>query len=355
MSERVLITGAGGFIGGRIAEVLHCSGIMTVRAGIKRWSTAARIGRFDMEIVPADVMDPASIATAMRGVDLVVNCARASGATTRDSMKNLLDAARNAGVKRVVHMSSVATYGTQTGVIDESTPLSRTGSEYGDSKIVSEDLCWEYGRAGLPVVVLRPTIVYGPFSELWTVEFAERMATGRWMLPRQYCDGTCNLVYVDDLVAAVIRALRSETGMNEAYNINGPELTITWNQYFDALNGALGLPALKPQSAASARVATAFMQPVRTGAKMLLKRFQEPIMALYKRNALAKALMKRAESAIRQTPTVSEYELYSRKLSFPTTKAARLLGYAPVFDMTEGVGLSAAWLRHHRYVAPSAE
>jgi uncharacterized protein YbjT (DUF2867 family) len=61
MSERVLITGAGGFIGGRIAEVLHCSGLMTVRAGIRRWSSAARIARFEMEIVLADVMDPASI------------------------------------------------------------------------------------------------------------------------------------------------------------------------------------------------------------------------------------------------------------------------------------------------------
>jgi nucleoside-diphosphate-sugar epimerase len=353
MPERVLITGAGGFIGGRIAEVLHCSGLMTVRAGINRWSTAARIGRFKMEIVQANVMDPASIAAAMNGMDLVVNCARGDGRVNRASIENVLTAAHQAGVKRVVHMSSVAIYGSQTGELTESTPFTPSGSEYGDSKIDTEEVCWKHGRGGLPIVVLRPTIVYGPFSEMWTVEFAERMATGRWMLPREYCHGTCNLVYIDDLVAAVIRGLKSETGINEAYNINGPELTITWNQYFDALNEACGLPPLKPQGRASARFASAVMQPVRTGAKMLLKRFQEPIMGLYKRNALAKALMKRAESAIRQTPTVAEFDLYSRKLSFPTTKAERLLGYKPVFDMAQGVALSAGWLRHHRYVPPA--
>jgi nucleoside-diphosphate-sugar epimerase len=353
MSDRVLITGAGGFIGGRIAEVLHCSG-MTVRAGIKRWSSAARIGRFDMEIVQADLMDPASIGAAMRGVTLVVNCARASGATTRQSMSTLLQAARSAGVRRVIHMSSVATYGAAVGELTESMPLARSGSEYGDSKILSEELCWEYAQDGLACIVLRPSIVYGPFSELWTVEFAERMISGRWMLPRQYCEGTCNLVYVDDLVRAVLCALRSESGLNEAYNINGPELDISWNAYFDALNRALGLPPLNPQSVASARLATALMHPVRKGAKMLLQRFQEPIMALYKRNALAKSVMKRAESAIRKTPTVSEFELYSRILTFPTTKAEQLLGYRPAFDMTQGVALSAAWLRHHQY-APRLE
>ncbi len=350
MSERVLITGAGGFIGGRIAEVLHCSGRFTVRAGIRRWSSAARIARFPMDIVMADVMDQASIREAMRGVDLVVNCSKGAGSVIRESIHHVLQAAQEAGVKRVVHMSSVAIYGDRAGVLDEAAALTRSGNDYGDSKIETEEVCWQFARGGLPIVVLRPTIVYGPFSDLWTVEFAERMATGRWMLPREYCEGTCNLVYIDDLVAAVIRGLVSPTGLNEAYNINGPALDITWNQYFDALNGALGLPPLKAQDRTRARVMTAVMQPVRTVAKAVLTRFQEPILDLYKRNALAKVVMKKAETMIRSTPTTGEYDMYSLKVSFPTTKAERLLGYRPVFDMMEGVKLSAGWLRHHRFV-----
>jgi nucleoside-diphosphate-sugar epimerase len=76
---------------------------------------------------------------------------------------------------------------------------------------------------------------------------------------------------------------------------------------------------------------------------------------LYKRNALAKIVMRKAESVIRQTPTVAEYDLYSRDLSFPIGKAERLLGYRPVFTMADGVALSAAWLRHHRYVPPAGD
>jgi len=349
MTERVLVTGAGGFIGGRIAEILHCSGIMTVRAGIRRWSSAARIARFPMEIVVADVMDPRSIREAMRGVDYVVNCARGSNEVVRASMENVLRAAREEGVKRLVHLSTVSVYGERTGEITEDTPPQGL-NPYGEAKLAAEESCSKYIREGLPVIILRPTIVYGPFSDLWTVEFAQRMVTGRWMLPREDCEGTCNLVYVDDVAGAVIAALKSTTGVGQAYNVNGPELDITWNRYFDALNAALGLPPLKPQGRATARAVSAVMQPVRTSAKFLLKRFQEPILTLYKKNALAKAVMRRAESMIRQTPSTGEYAYYSHRLTFPNTKAERLLGYRPAFDMALGVPLSAGWLRHHGYV-----
>lgn len=350
MAETVLITGAGGFIGGRIAEVIHCAGTMRVRAAVRRWSSAARIGRFKMEIVQADVTNPASIREAMRGVDLVVNCAWGGGEVNRGGTRNVLEAARQEGVKRVVHMSTISVYGDRTGSVEESLPIAHSGNDYGDSKIDTEAICWEFGRAGLEVVVLRPTVVYGPFSENWTVEFAQRMSSGQWMMPRAYCEGIANLVYVDDVVGAVICGLRSPTGANEAYNVNGPELNISWNRYFDALNAALGLPPLKPSGKATARAASTLMQPVRTGAKLLLKRFEAPILELYKKNAFAKSAMKLAESMIRKTPTLAEYALYSRTDSYPTAKAERLLGYKPAFDMARGVALSAAWARHHRYV-----
>ena len=71
----VLVTGAGGFIGGWVAEALHLSG-WDVRAGISRWTSAARIARFPLTIVQCNVMDQASLDGALKGVDVVVHCAR---------------------------------------------------------------------------------------------------------------------------------------------------------------------------------------------------------------------------------------------------------------------------------------
>lgn len=346
---RVLITGAGGFIGARIAEVLHCSGLAEVRAGVRRWAGAARIGRFPFEITLCDVTDPAQLRAAAAGARAIVHCARTGPGDAVPAVRAVLEAAAAAGAERVVHFSSVAVYGDAAGDVDDSLPPRPTGRAYGDAKLETEAACVEAAKTGLGVVVLRPSIVYGPFGDEWTGNYARQMAAGAWMLPPEYCTGTANLVYVDDVVQAVIRALRTERGLGTAYNINGPERP-TWWQYFTALNDALGLPPLARRSAASAQAAARAMQPVRSAAKLAVRRFEGPIRVLAQRSSAAKALMKRAEAAIRQTPTLQEFDLYRHRVSFNSARAQPLLGYTPAFPLADGVALSAAWMRHHRYL-----
>jgi nucleoside-diphosphate-sugar epimerase len=90
---------------------------------------------------------------------------------------------------------------------------------------------------------------------------------------------------------------------------------------------------------------------VRTSAKWMMARFDAPIMALYQRSELAKKLMKTAEGMIRKTPTAAEFGLLGRRVSFATHKIERRLGWRPCFGLADGVAMSAAWLRHHGYVA----
>src|SRR2546430_14479775 len=104
--HRVLITGAGGFIGGRVAEVLHSSGCAQVRAGVRRWAGAARIGRLPVEIVPCDLADPGQVDAACDGVTAVVQCARVAGPGSETPLRNLLEAAYRRGVTRVVYLST---------------------------------------------------------------------------------------------------------------------------------------------------------------------------------------------------------------------------------------------------------
>jgi UDP-glucose 4-epimerase len=247
-------------------------------------------------------------------------------------------------------VSTIDVYGDARGEVYEELPYQYTGNQYGDSKIDAEKLCWEFAERGLPVCILRPTIVYGPFSTVWTIDIAERLAqSGRLPLAREYCQGTCNLVYIDDLVAAILLTLRKDEAVGEGFNVNGEERP-TWYEYFRKLSAAIGIPEPTEQMAASSWLSAWAMKPVRSSAKFALNRFQDQIMALYKRSGLAKSAMRHVERVIRKSPTTAELRLYSKQASFPTDKAARLLGYKPQFSMAEGIRLSLAWLRHHGFV-----
>jgi nucleoside-diphosphate-sugar epimerase len=349
MPNRILVTGAGGFIGGRIVEVLHEAGTSTVRAGVRRWSSAARVGRLPVEIVQCDVNSADSVRSAMTGVSAVVHCAHGDSATNVEGTRTVLEEAQRAGVRRVVHLSTVSVYGRQEGSLTESSAWTPGANPYGRSKVQTEEICAEYSRRGLAITILRPTIVYGPYSNIWTVEFAQRLSMGEWFLPERYTQGTCNLLYVDDMVKAVLLSLENEKAVGQTFIINGEERP-TWNEYFHALNDALGLPPLRPASAFRSRMKAGLMKPVRKSAKFVLKRFQPLVLRIYKRSNLAKALMRHAETAIKKSPTGAEFDLYSLRVSYEGQKAREILGYRPAFSMQDGVELSVAWLRDHQYV-----
>jgi nucleoside-diphosphate-sugar epimerase len=350
-NSNVLITGAGGFIGGRVAEVLHCSGLATVRAGVRRWTSAARLGRLPIDIVQCDVTDLGQVHAALDGVSAVVHCAVGPRNVTVDGTRNMLEAALASGVKRFVHVSTIDVYGGALGEVYEESPYAYTGNRYGDSKIDAEKMCWAFMEKGLPICILRPTIVYGPFSAVWTIDIAERLLqSGHLPLAREYCQGTCNLLYVDDLVAAILLALRKHEAVGDVFNVNGAERP-TWHEYFRVLNEAMGLAVLTDLSTAVSWLGAWVMKPVRSSAKFLLKHFENQIMAVYKSSDLARQAMRHAERFVRKSPTTAELQLYSKHAWYPTDKAAKLLGYKPQFGMAEGIQLSVAWLEHHGFLA----
>lgn len=351
--ERVLITGAGGFIGGRAAEVLYGREGWTVRAGLRRWSSAARIGRLPIEMVSCDVTKPAEVDSAMQGVTRVIHCAQGPGPIAVEGTRNVLAAAAAAGVARVVYLSTIDVYGKTTGICEEDAPLAPTGVEYGDTKIEAERLCRRAVEDGLPVAILRPTIVYGPFSTNWTVQYAERMRSGPWQVPPEFAGGICNLVYIDDLVDAIVLALTHDAAVGEAFNVNGGE-RVTWADYFDRLGRALGVSTEVPTRPQRTRTNAAVMGVVRKFASYSLKHFKTPIMKVYQRSDTAKIIMRRAEDVIRRAPTSAEFAFYSRSAVYPSTKAEKILGYTPRITVDEGVALCAAWLRHHGYAADAA-
>jgi nucleoside-diphosphate-sugar epimerase len=341
--EMILVTGAGGFIGGWIVEMLYLSREADVRAGMRSWSSAARLARFPVEIVLCDVMDKESIARALAGTSCVIHCVSGSSEAIIQGTANMLEVALAQNVRRFVHLSTTEVYGNVNGKIDETFPCQPWGNPYGDAKIEAEKPCWDHYKKGLSVTVVRPSIVYGPFSRDWTIGFAKRLLSKNWGIFKGYGEGICNLVYVADLVSGILLAARHEQAVGEAFNLIGPE-SITWNQYFQKFNAALGLPELRVIDPANARLRAAAMDPIRSLGKFVLKHFKTPLRKISQEHRLARGLMQYADKTMKTTPRIAELSLYNRDAEYLTTKARDMLGYKPRFGVDRGLDLSVRWL-----------
>jgi UDP-glucose 4-epimerase len=182
-SARVLVTGADGFIGSHLVQRLLAEGAK-VRAlccynsnGSRGWLDDLDVDGGDdgLETVLGDVRDAGMMRSLMDGVDIVFHLAAliaipysyqapASFVDTNvTGTLNVLEAVRQAGVRRMIHTSTSEVYGTPQQVpITESHPLCGQ-SPYAASKIAADQLCEAYARSfGTPVVILRPFNTYGP-------------------------------------------------------------------------------------------------------------------------------------------------------------------------------------------------
>ena len=181
--RRILLTGAGGFIGTRLAECLTRVYGAEVHALVRRVGSVggARLARLSgVRIFPGDVRDAHRVGEAGRGCRYVIHCVTGSPGSSRaqkaeevGATRNVLEVARREGAERMVYFSSAAVHdpARSVGEITEESPLN--GRVVGWRKIVGEAVVDEYRRReGLPAVVLRPTCVWGPFSPTWTVSAA---------------------------------------------------------------------------------------------------------------------------------------------------------------------------------------
>ena len=345
--RRILVTGATGFIGGRVVEAAHLAGdgFGTVLAGLHRTAAAARLGRFPVRAVRLDLMDQGGLEDALEGVTHVIHCAKGTPQVTVDGTVNLLDACLKKGVSHFIHLSSADVYGEVSGVVKETSPYRYTGNPYNQMKIDSERLCWLYQDRGLPITVFRPSIVYGPFSAGWSLRFAAMFLAGEGGVYEGIGEGTCNLVYVDDLVRTMLAALDDEGAKGRAFNVNGPEI-VSWNEYFRRLNASLGLPELKVIGEGRAGALVRAMEPVRSLGGLVKRRFLGPVKAVAERVGPVDALMRSLEHRAKTTPSSDELRLFSRDVLYSDELARSTLPCCPDTDLEQGLAGTREWVRY---------
>ncbi len=246
---KVLVTGADGFIGSHLTEALVRQG-HDVRAfvlynsfGSWGWlDSCAQDVKGQFEVVAGDVRDPYGVRSAVTGADAVLHLAsliaipysyRSPDTYVDTNIRgtlNILQAARECGVRRVLHTSTSEVYGTARFVpITEDHPL-QGQSPYSATKIAADQLAFSfYASFGLPVVTIRPFNTYGPRQSARAVipTVITQLANGRHTLSLGSTAPTRDFSFVQDTVSGFAAALLSDKGAGEVFNLgSGFEVSV---------------------------------------------------------------------------------------------------------------------------------
>jgi len=240
----IAVTGANGFIGARVIELLgKLDSPPELRALSRRHAR-------DQNHTVVDLADPGSVSRALKGCNAVIH----SAFDFLDMAANLRIAAILASEcaaigARLVHVSTAAVHEPfSDGELDESRRPGPGGSDYKQVKLAIEDNLLRLVREqGLDLVILQPTIVYGPFGRAWTDSPIRELLTGTVVLPDDG-RGLCNAVFVDDVCQAAILALTAPLASGERFLISG-QAAVTWKEFYTAYQDILGVDAVRLQPA----------------------------------------------------------------------------------------------------------
>jgi len=241
-----LLTGGSGFLGPVLAQKLVARG---ERVRVYDLQRSPRLPA-EAEWVAGDIRDAEKVAAAMAGCEIVCHLpalmpqAHASRAVMQavnvGGTENVLKAAKAAGVKRVVYLSSSEVYGRpQIVPMPEDHPLAPVG-EYGRNKVAGEELCRDYrGRTGIEAVILRPTTLVGPWMTEPTFLRSLKLARSAPFFCLGRGDNRFQMVYVGDVAEAGVIAARKPGIDGEAFNL-GSEGTLPFKAQLEELAKYLG-------------------------------------------------------------------------------------------------------------------
>ena len=328
--KRVFVTGGTGFLGTALLPRLHAEGAAVV-ALARSAHKADRLREAGFAVAEGDLTELDRLRHGMRDCDLVIHSAAALDGSyaqmfpaTVTGTRNIMTAAADMGVRRVVHVSSVAVYGLagRRAEYAEDAPLAPSAYPYITTKQMAEAAVRAAGAGGaVEWTIMRPGLIYGPRAGLWTRDFF-RLARRRPAVFVGQGAGTAPAIFVDDVTEMIVRLAAAPAAAAEIFNCvmdAAPSFRefIGAYQHLAGADGWLGIP--EPLAFALAGV-TALLAPRQTFARDL--------------------------------PDALDWMRSRRR--YPMDKARRLLGWEPQVTLADGVARCAPWLREEGLLVPRA-
>lgn len=393
-NTKVLITGATGFVGSRLTERLALGTDYEVAAVFHRYTGPglARIARLPVKLIHADLLDRKFLKKISKGCDIIVHLAYGNTGNeetkreiTVTGTENIIKAALHNDVQKLIHFSTAAIYGTSSeeSIVDEDAPFIKSDDVYVSSKIEAERILWKYyNKHNFPLVVLRPLIIYGPYGAYWTVRIVKEILEGAILVNGG--NGAANLIYVDNLIDAVLLAIESTSADGEAFNIVDDE-NLTWKQIYQEYSSKIGIHPLilektvteienmrkqhfptdfkscfvKPFTLISEIFKDSLRSPEIRSKIMEIPwlRFIKNNLSRQTLNNLKKNGIKNEDTAIESTqlnslklPSKELVNLYSSRVRISNEKIKKVIGYQQRVPFYQALALTYAWLKYQRIV-----
>lgn len=251
---RVAVVGGGGFVGSRLIALGRIETPFTMIPVLRSFRGLGRLGPDGEGAVIIETRDLAALTAALRGCEAVVNATSGDVLHIEEDTKTIVKACRNAGVKRLIHISSTIVFGrVADSKIDDDSPTNmHAWNLYARNKARAEAwLHTQMGGGSLQIVVLRPGLIWGPGS-MWARMVGEQLWQGNAILSNNG-RGIANLVYVDNLVRMILTVVGKRLGQSGFYNVADCE-TVTWCEWYRALAGRLGYPISDVRLSPSSRL-----------------------------------------------------------------------------------------------------
>jgi nucleoside-diphosphate-sugar epimerase len=321
---RVLVTGATGFSGGHLARALAARGDLVSALVRTEGPTASALAKAGVSLVTGDLRDRDALAAAADGVEVVYHIAamyRQAGfghevyrAVNATAVKEVVEAASLAGVRRVVHCSTVGVHGdVEHPPANEDAPF-KPGDIYQITKLEGERLARETGsRLGIEVTIVRPTGIYGP-GDRRLLKLFRGVSRRRWVT---LGDGKIyyHLTFIDDLVAGLRLCGTHPAAANRTYILAGGEVT-TLNELVALVADVAGVP-----------------QPT----------WHLPVWPFWVAGAACEAVC--APFGIEPPIFRRRVDFFTKSRAFDITRAREEIGFAPRVGLREGTRRTLEWYR----------